>query len=78
MESSATTGKSVAGITDLFVDDFFGAVGNEREQRVLTRRRKDFQVGSEDWYDVTSQKKEFVGHKLTKLGRTLKLVKKGP
>ena len=27
--------------------------GNDMEQRVLTRLRKDFQVGSEDWNDVT-------------------------
>ena len=53
MAGSPATGKSVAGIIDLFVDDLFGAVGNEMEQRVLTRLRKDFQVGSEDWNDVT-------------------------
>ena len=40
-------------IISLFVDDIFGAGGNEMEQRVLTRLRKDFQVGSEDWNDVT-------------------------
>ena len=46
------TGKSVAGIINLFVDDLFGTSGNEMEQRVLTRLRKYFQVGSEDWNDV--------------------------
>ena len=29
------------------------------EQRVLTRLRKDFQVGSEDWNDVN-----FTGHRI--------------
>ena len=49
---SPATGKSVAGIINLFVDDPFGTGGNEMEQRVLTRLRKDFQVGAEDWNDV--------------------------
>ena len=44
--------KSVAGIINLFVDDLFGTGGNKMEQRVLTRRRKDFHLGSEDWNDV--------------------------
>ena len=50
---SPATGKSVAGIINLFVDDLFGTGGSEMEQRVLSRLRKDFQVGSEDWNDVT-------------------------
>ena len=50
---SPATGKSVAGTMNLFVDDLFGTSGNEEEQRVLTTLRKDFQVGSEDWNDVT-------------------------
>ena len=50
---SPATGKSEAGIINLFVDDLFGTGGNEMEQRVLTRLGKDFQVGSEDWNDVT-------------------------
>ena len=49
---SAATGKSVAGIINLFVDDLFGTGKNEMEQRVLTRLRKDFQVVSKDWNDV--------------------------
>ena len=49
------------------MDDLFGTGGNEKEQRVLTRLRKDFQVSSEDW---TSQDKEFGGHKIPKTGRT--------
>ena len=32
---------------------FFGTGGTEIEQRVLARLRKDFQVGSEEWNDVT-------------------------
>ena len=36
---SPATGKSVAGIINLFVDDLFGTGGNEMEQRVLTRLR---------------------------------------
>ena len=43
----------MAGITGLFVDDLFGTSGIEMEYRVLARRGKDFQVGSEDLSDVT-------------------------
>ena len=50
---SPATGKSVAGIINLFVDDLFGTGGTDMEQRVLATPRKDFQVGSEDWNDVT-------------------------
>ena len=32
---------------------FFGTGGTEMEQRVPARLRKNFQVGSEDWNDVT-------------------------
>ena len=46
-ETPSQKGKSVAGI-NLFVDDLSGTSGNEMEQRVLTRLRKDSQVGSED------------------------------
>ena len=54
---SPATGKSVAGIVNLFVDDLFGTGGTEMEQRVLARLRKDFHVGSEDWIiDVTCHK----------------------
>ena len=49
---SPGTAKSVAGIINLFVDDF-GTSGTDMEPRVLARLRKDFQVGSEDWSDVT-------------------------
>ena len=51
-EGSPATGKSVAGIANLFVDNLFGTGENEMEQSVLARLRKDFQVGSEDWNDV--------------------------
>ena len=62
IEGSPATGKSVAGSIHLFVDDLSGTGGTEMEQRVLTRLRKDFRVGSEDWTDVHfSQDKEFVG-----------------
>ena len=50
---SPATRKTVAGIVNLFVDDLFGTSGTEMEQRVLARLGKDFQVGSEDWIDVT-------------------------
>ena len=33
--------------------NLFGTGGAEMDQRVLSRVRKDFQVGSEDWNDVT-------------------------
>ena len=50
---SAATRKSVAGIINLLKDDLFGTGGNEMEQRVSPSIGKDFQVGSEDWNDVT-------------------------
>ena len=50
---SPATGKSVAGIINLCVDDLFGTGGTEMEHRVLSRLCKDFQIGSEDWIDVT-------------------------
>ena len=50
---SPATRKSVAGIINLFVDDLFGTSGIEMEHRVEARLSKDFQVGSEDWIDVT-------------------------
>ena len=49
---SPATGKSVAGIINLFVDDLFGTGGTKMEEPVLSRLGKDFQVGSEDWNDV--------------------------
>ena len=53
LAGSPATGKSVASIINLSVDDLFGTCGNEMEQRVLTRLRKYSKVGSEDWNDVT-------------------------
>ena len=53
MAGSPAAGKSVAGIINLFVDDLFGTGGNEMQQRVLTSFGQYFQVGSEDWNDVT-------------------------
>ena len=50
---SPVAGKSVAGIVILFVDDLFGTGGTRMEQRVLESLRKDYQVGSEDWNNVT-------------------------
>ena len=53
IEGSPATGKSVAGILNLFVDDLDGKGGTEVEQRVLARlTREHFQVGSEEWNDV--------------------------
>ena len=51
-EGSPATGKSVAGILELLVDDILGTGRTEMEQRVLGRLRKDFQVVSEGWNDV--------------------------
>ena len=50
---SPATGKTVAGIINLFVDDLFGTGGTDMEKCVLTRLGKDLPVGSEDWNDVT-------------------------
>ena len=55
---SPATGKSVAGIINLFVDYLFGTGGTEMEQRILARLKKDFQVRSEDWNDVTFTKQK--------------------
>ena len=52
IEGSPATGKSVAGIINLFVDDLFGTGGTEMEQRVLARLKKDVQVGSVCWNNV--------------------------
>ena len=40
IEGSPATGKSVAGIINLFVDDLFGTGGTEMEQRVPARLKK--------------------------------------
>ena len=53
IKGSPAAGKHVAGFLDFFVDDPFGTGGSEMEHRVLARLRKDFQVGSQDWNDVT-------------------------
>ena len=50
---SPAKAKSVAAITSPMVDDLFGTNGTETEQRVLARLRTDFQVGSDDWNDVS-------------------------
>ena len=61
-------GKSVVGIIDLFVDDLFGTGGTEMEQRVPARLRKEFQVGSEDWNDVTFTRQRILWMKDLQLG----------
>ena len=45
---SPATGKPVAGIINLLVDDIFGTGGTEMEQRVLSRLGQDFRIGSKD------------------------------
>ena len=42
IEGSSAAGKSVAGITNLFVDDLFETGGTDMEQRVLARLREVF------------------------------------
>ena len=46
IERSPETGKTVAGILHLFVDDLFGTGGTEMGQRVLARLGKD----SQSWF----------------------------
>ena len=58
IEGSPAPRQSVAGIKNLLVDDLFGTGGTEMEQCVPARLRKDFQVGSEDWNDVTLQRRK--------------------
>ena len=65
--------QDVAGIINLFVDDLFGTGGNEMEQRVLTRLRQDFQVGSEDWNDVALTRQRNRWTQDSQTGRTLKV-----
>ena len=62
----------MAGIINLFVDDLLRTGGNEVEQRVLTRLRKDFQVGSEDWNDVTLTGQRIRGTQDSQNGLALK------
>ena len=52
-----------------FVDDIFGTGGTEMEQRVLARLWQDFQVGSEDWNDVT-----FTGQNSVDEGSSIRIV----
>ena len=56
---SPAHGQDVSGIVYLHVDDLFGVGSDDFERRVLSRIRKDFQVGSEKWSDV-----EFVGQRI--------------
>ena len=63
----------MAGIINLFVDDIFGTGGNEMEQRVLTRLGNIFKLVQKIGMMWPSQDKEFVGHKIPKPGRTLKI-----
>ena len=65
---SPATGKSVTGIDNLFVDDLFGTVGTEMEQRVLIRFKKDFQVVSGDWNDVSFTGQRIRWTKISQLG----------
>ena len=67
----------MAGIINLFVDDLFGTGGNEIEQRVQTRLGKNFQVGSEDWNDVTFTGQRIRWKQDSQTGRTLKSVTTG-
>jgi hypothetical protein len=50
---SPSKGRAVAGVVNLHVDDLFIVGGEELEQKVLSRIRKDYQVGSEGTNDVT-------------------------
>ena len=51
--SSPTNGRKVVAIMNLHVDDLFGTGGPELEERILKKLRKDFQVGSESWNEMT-------------------------
>ena len=77
IEGSPATGKSIAEIINLYVDDLIGTGGTEMEQRVLTRLRKISKLVQKIGIMYSSQDKEFVGRRILNLGRTLKLVKKG-
>ncbi len=52
-------GFAPCGVICLHVDDLYMVGGDEFTKRVITRLRKDFQVGSEDRNDVT-----FVGQRI--------------
>ena len=60
IEGSPATGKSVAGIINLFTDDFFGRGGTEMGQGVLARERISKLVQKTGMMCVP-QDKEFVG-----------------
>ena len=74
---SPATGKSVAGIINLFVDEIFGTGGNEMEQRVLTRLRKYVHVGSEVWNGVAFTRQRIRWTQDPTTGRTLSQSKQG-
>ena len=76
---SPATGKSVAGIINLFVGDLFGTGGNEMEQRVLTNQTfKISKLVQKMGTMLPLQDREFAGHKIPYTGRTLKSVKARP
>ena len=75
---SPATGRSVAGIINLFVDDLFGTGGTKMEEPVLSRLGKDFQVGSEDWNDVALTGQRIRWTQDSPKGRTLKSIKTRP
>ena len=65
---SPATRESVARIINLFVDNLFGTGGNEGEQRVLTRLRKNSMLVQKIGTMSSLQDREFAGHKIPQNG----------
>ena len=74
IQGGPATGKSVAGIINLFVDDLSGTGGTVMEQRVLARRRRAFHVGSEDWNDVLVTRQRIRRMKCPQLGPSIEVI----
>ena len=77
IEGSPATGKSIAEIINLYVDDLIGTGGTEMEQRVLTRLRKISKLVQKIGIMYSSQDKEFVGRRILNWDQVLRLAKKG-
>ena len=75
---SPATGKSVAGITSLFLDDLFGTGGAEVDQSVLARLRKEFPSCFKRLEWCVFHRTEFVGRRILDQDRELRQANKRP
>ena len=78
IEGSPATGKSVAGIVNLFVDNFLEQVKTKWNKLSSRDSEKIPKLVPKTGTMLLSQDKEFVGHAILQLDGTLKLAKKKP